>query len=190
MTHERSIVAGLVSLLAIGVIVYFWKHQPTPALPSNDPAVTLEDWVQQWGDRYLRGGAERDNLDGIVAKAESSGIRYDWERALSSCCHQIMENRTEARLWSDLCYITMKCDRTRWAVAAESAQMAIKCDPVLSVGHYNLGCALAEGKQVESAIKALTRAVELDPSLRAYLSRDTDLESLRTDPTFVQLQKG
>ena len=54
---------------------------------------------------------------------------------------------------------------------------------------YNLGCSLALLKQRDSALKALHHAVELGYSDFEWMSRDTDLQSLREEKSFIALLK-
>jgi quercetin dioxygenase-like cupin family protein len=51
-------------------------------------------------------------------------------------------------------------------------------------GHYNLACLEALTKNREAAIKALSRAIELDPAAKEYAAKDEDFDWLRDDPEF------
>jgi hypothetical protein len=51
--------------------------------------------------------------------------------------------------------------------------------PVRGMAHYNLACAQARSELIGEALASLSQAVELNPALRANVSRDADLVVLR-----------
>jgi tetratricopeptide (TPR) repeat protein len=55
------------------------------------------------------------------------------------------------------------------------------------IGHYNLACSYSCLKDIEAALKALTRAVELGSNDLFHMAKDPDLANLRKDKRFLHL---
>ncbi|MCS7185510.1 MAG: DUF1028 domain-containing protein, partial [Armatimonadota bacterium] len=71
--------------------------------------------------------------------------------------------------------------------AAEILHAAIQRFPDQAVLHYDLACYLALMGQKEKALRALERAIQLDPGLKSVAQKDEDLKSLRGEPLFEKL---
>jgi len=71
--------------------------------------------------------------------------------------------------------------------AAEILQAAVQRFPEQAVLHYDLACYLSLMGQKEKALKALERALQLDPGLKPLAQKDEDLKPLRGDPSFEKL---
>jgi tetratricopeptide (TPR) repeat protein len=56
-----------------------------------------------------------------------------------------------------------------------------------AIAHYNLGCYLALGGQLERALDEVTVACGLNPEYRRSLLTEPDLDTLRGDPRFQAL---
>jgi tetratricopeptide (TPR) repeat protein len=63
----------------------------------------------------------------------------------------------------------------------------VQLRPTDALAHYNLACSYALLKKVDSAIKALRKAIELGYRDFRYMREDRDLDALRRDPRFRQL---
>jgi Flp pilus assembly protein TadD len=77
-----------------------------------------------------------------------------------------------------------------YRAAAASLSVAARIKPAEPSVHYNLGCARARAGDVESALAALKRAVELGFSEADLMASDPDLERLRDEPGFQELLKA
>jgi len=68
--------------------------------------------------------------------------------------------------------------------AIEAMMRACELDSESAIAHYNLACYLALDDHLESALKHLSFAFELDPSYREMAVCETDFELIRSDPRF------
>jgi len=59
-----------------------------------------------------------------------------------------------------------------------------KDDPIV---HYNLACSHSLLKQVDDALRALSRAVELGYRDVEHMENDSDLDNVRSDPRYAEL---
>jgi tetratricopeptide (TPR) repeat protein len=103
---------------------------------------------------------------------------------------------TEARLRSELAPRdddslydrgVIELNRGEYVAAQELFERALRRDPEASHIHYGLAASRARLGAIDTAIKSLRRALDLQPSLRIRAQRDHDLNSLRSDPEFDQL---
>lgn len=63
----------------------------------------------------------------------------------------------------------------------------VRLEPQNATAHYNLACSLALSKRRADALRSLRKAVSLGYSDVDWMLQDPDLESLKTDPEFLQL---
>ena len=77
----------------------------------------------------------------------------------------------------------------RYKRVVEDYEKLVELVPKNATVWYNLACAYAMSGDKDKALKALERAFELDESggLRKHAETDSDLNSLRADPTFKRL---
>lgn len=59
--------------------------------------------------------------------------------------------------------------------------------PESCVAHYNLACSLARTGRVEEALAELKRAVELGYDEAEFMSKDPDLEPIRSHPSYMEI---
>ncbi len=71
--------------------------------------------------------------------------------------------------------------------AVACMERLIDQDRQSAIGHYNLGCYLALRGEADRAIDELSIGCGIDSSFRAQLATESDLESLRDDPRFLEL---
>lgn len=69
--------------------------------------------------------------------------------------------------------------------AIESMQIAIEFEPNQAICHYNLACYFALAGKTPNAIEYLTHAFELRPSFRQQVEAESDFDSIRSEPEFV-----
>jgi tetratricopeptide (TPR) repeat protein len=77
-----------------------------------------------------------------------------------------------------------RCDRLEDAI--ESMQVAIEFAPDQAICHYNLACYFALTGRVSNAIEYLAQAFELRPSFRHQVAEESDFNTIRDDPEFVE----
>ena len=101
---------------------------------------------------------------------------------------------SEARLRSDLAMPrdadslydrgVIELNRGEYVAAQELFERALRREPDAAHIHYGLAASRARLGAIDTALKSLDRALDLQPSLRIRAQRDQDLNSLRSDPDF------
>jgi tetratricopeptide (TPR) repeat protein len=103
----------------------------------------------------------------------------------------------EARLKSDLAMPrdadslydrgVIELNRGEYVAAQELFERALRREPNAAHIHYGLAATRARLGAIDTALKSLERALDLQPSLRIRAQRDQDLNPLRSDPDFDQI---
>lgn len=75
----------------------------------------------------------------------------------------------------------------RLAQAIDALDRAVQAHPEEPLLHYNLSCYWSLAGQTPEAVKALARALDLDPTLHAQIRGEADFDALRGDPEFERL---
>jgi len=70
--------------------------------------------------------------------------------------------------------------------AIESMQIAIEFEPDQAICHYNLACYFALSGKASNAIEYLSQAFELRPAFRKEVISESDFDSIRDDPDFIE----
>lgn len=70
--------------------------------------------------------------------------------------------------------------------AIESMQIAIEFAPDQAISHYNLACYFALSGQTSNAIEYLSQSFELRPAFRQQVAGESDFDSIRDDPAFIE----
>lgn len=81
----------------------------------------------------------------------------------------------------------IELNRGEYVAAQELFERALKRDPEAAHIHYGLAASRARLGAIDTALKSLRRALDIQPNLRIRAQRDMDLNSLRSDPEFEQL---
>ena len=81
----------------------------------------------------------------------------------------------------------IELNRGEYVAAQELFERALKREPEAAHIHYGLAASRARLGAIDTALKSLRRALDIQPSLRIRAQRDMDLNSLRSDPEFEQL---
>jgi tetratricopeptide (TPR) repeat protein len=81
----------------------------------------------------------------------------------------------------------IELNRGEYVAAQELFERALKREPDAAHIHYGLAASRARLGAIDTALKALRRAFDLQPNLRIRAQRDSDLNSLRIDPEFEHL---
>jgi tetratricopeptide (TPR) repeat protein len=100
----------------------------------------------------------------------------------------------EARLRSDLALPrdadslydrgVIELNRGEYVAAQELFERALKREPEAAHIHYGLAATRSRLGAIDTALKSLRRAFDLQPNLRIRAQRDQDLNPLRSDPEF------
>jgi tetratricopeptide (TPR) repeat protein len=78
-------------------------------------------------------------------------------------------------------------NRGEYVAAQELFERALKREPEAAHIHYGLAASRARLGAIDTALKSLRRALDLQPKLKIRAQRDSDLNSLRSDPEFDQI---
>ena len=81
----------------------------------------------------------------------------------------------------------IELNRGEYVAAQELFERALRREPEAAHIHYGLAASRARLGAVDSSLKSLRRALDLQPKLRIRAQRDQDLNPLRSDPEFDQL---
>lgn len=81
----------------------------------------------------------------------------------------------------------IELNRGEYVAAQELFERALKREPEAAHIHYGLAASRARLGAIDTALKSLRRALDLQPKLRIRAQRDHDLNPLRSDPEFDQL---
>ena len=81
----------------------------------------------------------------------------------------------------------IELNRGDYVAAQELFERALRREPEAAHIHYGLAATRARLGAIDTALKSLERALDLQPSLRIRAQRDQDLNPLRSDPVFEQL---
>jgi tetratricopeptide (TPR) repeat protein len=81
----------------------------------------------------------------------------------------------------------IELNRGEYVAAQELFERALKREPEAAHIHYGLAASRARLGAIDTALKSLRRALDLQPKLRIRAQRDSDLNSLRSDPEFDQI---
>src|SRR5207245_4351672 len=78
----------------------------------------------------------------------------------------------------------IELNRGEYVAAQELFERALKREPEAAHIHYGLAATRARLGAIDTALKSLRRALDLQPKLRIRAQRDQDLNPLRSDPEF------
>jgi tetratricopeptide repeat protein len=81
----------------------------------------------------------------------------------------------------------IELNRGEYVAAQEMFERALKREPEAAHIHYGLAATRARLGSLDLALQSLTRALDLQPTLRVRAQHDHDLTSLRNDPDFDRL---
>jgi tetratricopeptide (TPR) repeat protein len=81
----------------------------------------------------------------------------------------------------------IELNRGEYVAAQELFERALRREPEAAHIHYGLAASRARLGAIDTALKSLRRALDLQPTLRIRAQRDSDLNPLRSDPEFDQL---
>lgn len=81
----------------------------------------------------------------------------------------------------------IELNRGEYVAAQELFERALRREPEAAHIHYGLAATRARLGAIDTALKSLERAFNLQPNLRIRAQRDQDLNPLRSDPEFEEL---
>ena len=81
----------------------------------------------------------------------------------------------------------IELNRGDYVAAQELFERALKREPEAAHIHYGLAATRARLGAIDTALRSLRKALDLQPKLRIRAQRDLDLNALRSDPEFDQI---
>jgi len=169
-------------------------HRPVPVQPppqpTRDEAAALKAFEAAHRE-FSRGhfAEARNRFRGLVEKYPS--VSEVTARARTYLAVAEARLRTELSLPRDADSLydrgVIELNRGDYVAAQELFERALRREPEAAHIHYGLAATRARLGAIDTALKSLERALDLQPSLRIRAQRDQDLNALRSDPDFEQL---
>ena len=163
---------------------------PPPRPPTQDESAALVAFERAHKE-FARGRfAEARNQFRILVEKYSQ-VAEVAARARTYLAIAESRLRTESILPRDADSLydrgVIELNRGEYVAAQEMFERALKREPEAAHIHYGLAATRARLGAIDTALKSLERALDLQPSLRIRAQRDQDLNPLRSDPDFEQL---
>jgi TolA-binding protein len=168
--------------------------RPTPSVPppqpTHDEAAALGAFEAAHKE-FARGrfAEARNQFRSLVEKYAS--VSEVTARARTYLAVSEARLRTELALPRDADSLydrgVIELNRGEYVAAQELFERALRREPEAAHIHYGLAASRARLGAIDTALKSLRRALDLQPNLRIRAQRDQDLNPLRSDPEFEQL---
>ena len=161
-----------------------------PPQPTRDEAAALKAFEAAHRE-FSRGhfAEARNRFRALVEKYPS--VSEVTARARTYLAVAEARLRTELALPRDADSLydrgVIELNRGDYVAAQELFERALRREPEAAHIHYGLAATRARLGAIDTALKSLERALDLQPSLRIRAQRDQDLNPLRSDPDFEQL---
>jgi len=163
---------------------------PPPPQPTRDEAAALKAFEAAHKE-FSRGhfAEARNRFRSLVEKYPSVSEVAARSRTYLAVAEARL--RTELALPRDADSLydrgVIELNRGDYVAAQELFERALRREPEAAHIHYGLAATRARLGAIDTALKSLERALDLQPSLRIRAQRDQDLNPLRNDPDFEQL---
>lgn len=163
---------------------------PPPPQPTRDEAAALKAFEAAHRE-FSRGhfAEARTRFRALVEKYPSVSEVAARSRTYLAVAEARL--RTELALPRDADSLydrgVIELNRGDYVAAQELFERALRREPEAAHIHYGLAATRARLGAIDTALKSLERALDLQPNLRIRAQRDQDLNPLRSDPDFEQL---
>ncbi len=128
-------------------------------------------------------GIEREDLFLLRGQAYRVMERYD--EAIPWLEEATEENPENFHVWLALGWCHKRVGRLDLAI--QSLEEALAVAPDLAIVYYNLACYWSLANNAKLTIAYLTRAFDIDPSYRDLVADETDFDTVRNHPSFLEL---
>jgi tetratricopeptide (TPR) repeat protein len=166
------------------------KPPAPPPRPTRDEAAALKAFEAAHKE-FTRGrfAEARNQFRALVDKYSSVPEVTARARTYLSIAEARLRTELTSPRDADSLYDrgVIELNRGEYVAAQELFERALKRDPDAAHIHYGLAATRARLGAIDTALKSLRRALDLQPNLRIRAQRDHDLNSLRSDPEFDQL---
>ncbi|HMG75084.1 MAG TPA: tetratricopeptide repeat protein, partial [Pyrinomonadaceae bacterium] len=167
--------------------------KPVPSLPpqpTHDEAAALHAFEAAHKE-FARGRFAEARIQFRSLVEKYSTVSEVTARARTYLAVAEARLRTELALPRDADSLydrgVIELNRGEYVAAQELFERALRREPEAAHIHYGLAASRARLGAIDTALKSLRRALDLQPNLRIRAQRDQDLNPLRSDPEFDQL---
>jgi tetratricopeptide (TPR) repeat protein len=172
------------------VIVAPVKPAVPPPRPTYDEAAALKAFEAAHRE-FTRGrfAEARSQFRSLVEKYPSVAEVTARARTYLSISEARLRTELSSPRDADSLYDrgVIELNRGEYVAAQELFERALKREPDAAHIHYGLAATRARLGAIDTALKSLKRALDLQPKLRIRAQRDHDLNPLRSDPEFDTL---
>jgi tetratricopeptide (TPR) repeat protein len=163
---------------------------PAPPRPTHDEAAALGAFENAHKE-FTRGHfVEARNLFRSLVE-KYAAVSEVTARARTYLAVAEARLRTELALPRDADSLydrgVIELNRGEYVAAQELFERALRREPEAAHIHYGLAATRARLGAIDTALKSLRKALDLQPNLRIRAQRDQDLNPLRSDPEFELL---
>jgi len=169
-------------------------RRPTPQLPPPQPTHDEAAALRAFEAAHKEFGRGRFNEARIQFRAlveKYPSVSEVRARARTYLAVSEARLRTELALPKDADSLydrgVIELNRGEYVAAQELFERALRREPEAAHIHYGLAASRARLGAIDTALKSLRRALDLQPNLRIRAQRDQDLNPLRSDPEFELL---
>jgi tetratricopeptide (TPR) repeat protein len=163
---------------------------PPPPQPTRDEAAALKAFEAAHRE-FSRGhfAEARNRFRSLVEKYPSVSEVTARARTYLAVAEGRLRSELALPRDADSLYDrgVIELNRGDYVAAQELFERALRREPEAAHIHYGLAATRARLGAIDTALKSLERALDLQPSLRIRAQRDQDLNPLRSDPDFEQL---
>jgi tetratricopeptide (TPR) repeat protein len=161
--------------------------QTPPPQPTHDEAAALRAFEGAHRE-FARGHFSEARLKFRALLDKYSAVSEVAARARTYLAVAEARLRTELALPRDADSLydrgVIELNRGEYVAAQELFERALKREPEAAHIHYGLAATRSRLGAIDTALKSLRRAFDLQPNLRIRAQRDQDLNFLRSDPEF------
>lgn len=188
--HGKVAARTLVSRASQGRTPLPVKKPTPPPQPTHDEAAALSAFEAAHKE-FSRGrfAEARNQFRALVEKYPA--VSEVTARARTYLAVAEARLRTELALPRDADSLydrgVIELNRGEYVAAQELFERALRREPEAAHIHYGLAATRARLGAIDTALKSLRRALDLQPKLRIRAQHDHDLNPLRSDPEFEQL---
>lgn len=189
-TKPKNLKAGSAQVRSTLAITRPIAPPPPPPQLTRDEAAALKAFEAAHRE-FSRGhfAEARNRFRALVEKYQSVSEVTARSRTYLAVAEARL--RTELALPRDADSLydrgVIELNRGDYVAAQELFERALRREPEAAHIHYGLAATRARLGAIDTALKSLERALDLQPSLRIRAQRDQDLNPLRNDPDFEQL---
>src|ERR1041385_4954009 len=163
---------------------------PPPPQPTRDEAAALKAFEAAHRE-FSRGHFAEARTRSRVLVEKYPSVSEVTARSRTYLAVAEARLRTELALPRDADSLydrgVIELNRGDYVAAQELFERALRREPEAAHIHYGLAATRARLGAIDTALKSLERALDLQPNLRIRAQKDQDLNPLRSDPDFENL---